>query len=180
MAFSSTGGGSGWPALERMKLQPEVAQQIFSRLGQLPASYNAVHIRHSDVSTNVHLFLESIKPQLLLSALPVLIATDNSSVLQIARDILKGIEVVTLFEFPEGLLPGKSLHYSTSTSDFAGGVAVLTDLFALAFAQKLFLCSLTNGSLSGFGNLAADLMMRPHLLRRLFGSHLFSLLSPRG
>ncbi|MEI6030927.1 MAG: hypothetical protein WCQ20_07155 [Synechococcaceae cyanobacterium ELA739] len=174
------GGGSGWPTLERMRLQPDVAMKIASRISQLPTPYNAVHIRHSDVSTNVHLFLESIRPQLLLSALPVLIATDNSSVLQIAIGIFKGIEVVTLFEFPEGLLPGKSLHYSTSTSDFAGGVAVLTDLFALAFAQKLFLCSLTNGSLSGFGNLAADLMMRPHLLRRLFGSRLFSLLSPRG
>jgi hypothetical protein len=174
------GGGPGWTALERMQLQPVVAKQIASRISQLPTPYNAIHIRHSDVSTDVCLFLETIKPQLLLSALPVLIATDNSSVLQIARDILKGIEVVSLFEFPPGLLAGQSLHYSSATLDFPGGVAILTDLFALAFAKKLFLCSLTTGSLSGFGNLAADLIVRPHLLRRLFGPQLFNRLSLQG
>lgn len=161
------GGGRGWSTLERFQFTQPVRSAIRARLAHLPRRYTAIHIRDTEYyRTDWKAFLKSI-PLEQLRRFPCLLCTDNPATIQQARQHLPSVEFLSIYPFPEGLEEGESLHYSPKAHGWDFDVGMLTDLVAMARAQRLFISTHNASGFSGFGQLALDLHRRPYLLARL-------------
>ncbi len=168
------GSGPSWNVFERLVLTSKARISISERLRELPPRYNAVHIRNTDLKTNYKEQLKSISAKLYKHGLPVLICTDNYHTLQACKSLLVGIDVLSIYKFPNNskqAMPS-SLHYNLNNAGWDGDIGLLSDLMALALSENLFILQLENGSFSGFSTLAQDLHSRPWILERLFGSRI--------
>lgn len=161
------GGGPGWSTLERLQFTPPVRQAIHARLAHLPRRYTAIHIRDTEYyRTDWKAFLNAI-PGDQLRRFPCLLCTDNPATIQQARQYIPSVEFLSIYPFPEGLEEGESLHYSPKAQGWDFDVGTLTDLVAMARAERLFITTHKAAGVSGFGQLALDLHRRPYLLARL-------------
>ena len=166
------GSGCSWNVFERLELTTSARNAIQERLSLLPPNYNAIHIRNTDLKTSYSDQINTLKPKLLSIGLPVLICTDDPSVLDHCKKLLTGIHVFSIYLFPRNFSfdGSASLHYNSSTRGWIGDIGLLSDLFALALSKELFILRLDNSFFSGFSLLAQDLHRRPWILDRLFSA----------
>ncbi|WP_333713286.1 hypothetical protein [Yoonia sp.] len=168
--FAQAGGGIiSFRALRRMRLRPEIAQQIVARLKPLGVGYDAIHIRHTDYRSPYIRFLISLWP--FVHGRKVLICSDNAAVKAAARLILpRSATVLSISDIPD--LGGKPLHGPAHGDAFSANLDMLSDLFALALSDMLFLTLAKGASRrkpywSGFSVLAFMLQQDRELVRQL-------------
>lgn len=163
LVHEQCGGGVGWPALQMFQLTQDVRGLVLDRLSLLPRRYRAIHIRNTDMRMDVLGFLDQISP--LVVGMPLLVCTDDVTVLVECRRRLSGCGLFTVSSIPD--TQGRSLHYNPDVAGWELDVGVLTDLLAMARAQELILPAIAGTAMSGFSRLAADLHRRPWVVRSL-------------
>ncbi|NIZ08660.1 hypothetical protein [Pseudooceanicola sp. HF7] len=166
---TSGGGYESLLLLSHLQLHPQIASEIGGRILELGPEHDAVHVRHSDYRSDYKAFLTRLAPA--LKRRPVLLCTDSREVQEVAPGLLPGIDrLLMLAEVPE--TDGKPLHVLAEGDVSARNIEMLTDLFALAFARRLWFGSVQigddPGQVSGFSLLAEALRRHPKVLSGLF------------
>lgn len=173
VVYEGMGGGvDSFCVLERLTLAPWLSASISDSLNLLPERYFAVHIRHTDLKTDYHSLLQHVAKKN-KAQLPVLIASDNDTVISSARETLGENVAFTLPRYTER--PGGPLHNATPDLSEKDRVhktqEALSELFALSGAEVFFYTEVTaRAGVSGFSRLAAHLSSRPALRADLLGS----------
>ena len=151
--------------LDRLRLTNEVKEIVLEKLLTLPKYYDAIHIRHSDYTTNYKDYLASIKSD--LSNRNVLICSDSSEVLEYCQSELTESRLYRLSTFNNA--DGKPLHKGgSSLGQFENNVEAITDLIGLGLSERIYYDNLDKMSqASGFSYLAAVLHDNKHMIKRL-------------
>ena len=166
--YHQSGGGiQSIDALNLFKLRIEIGVEINYRLKFLGKDYDAIHIRNTDYKTDYFTFLMNLKSKVFNRR--VLLCTDDSSILPIAKTLLSDSTIETLYNCNDAkslkskLIP---LHYQWNSSlDYRKemNIRMLTDLVGLATARRLFYSNLNYwknepySGISGFSLLADNL-----------------------
>ncbi|MEO6394704.1 MAG: hypothetical protein ABIO40_02200 [Devosia sp.] len=163
------GGHLSFDFLRRVRFADDIATDIRHALKSLGASDAAIHLRNTDAKTSVRSILKKVKRELL--GLRVLICTDDAATISIARETLNASQIVTASTIVRA--DGKPLHfrqaYSNDDQRRQATLNSLTDLCALASADRLYIAQLSRGNYSGFAELAAFLAQNRDVLDRLLG-----------
>lgn len=140
--------------LKHLVLAGPLRERVGAALRNLPARYEAIHIRHSDYKTDYVQFLASLRERLV--GKQVLVCSDSAEVISQARHMLPGSRIFTVTAIPD--LHGKPLHvpqsYTRAEDRHEATVRSLTDLLALARASALHFTRVDKGIISGFSKLA--------------------------
>ena len=148
----------------KIRFTNPVKDLIKSRLAELPNKYKAIHIRHTDYTTNYEEFIREIKNDLIGEN--VLICSDNFQVIDFVVKELAASKVFRLSRFDDN--GGSRLHYMNDSNQFETNLEALTDLMALALSDRLYFANVKEANRpSGFSMLAQSLSSRKDLLRNL-------------
>jgi hypothetical protein len=161
------GGALGIYCLSRLKLQKWLSEKILDTLSPLGDDYYAIHIRNTDLKTNYLPFFKKIFPE--VAGKKLAICSDDFTCRETAKIFFNQSDVVTITQLPN--THGKPLH-KKKISHYDRDVAMLTDLFCLACAKKLFIAKPVNASdgISGFSLLAYMLHKNKTIRAGLFSS----------
>jgi hypothetical protein len=157
------GGEGGYHCLKFLRLTAETRKDVLGLIAQLPESYDAVHIRHTDVTTDYKTLLQMLTPYIRGDVL--LICTDSMEVLEYSRSSLQGVKVVAIANIPDS--NGQSLHHNASLTDRHINIGTIADLLAMSRAKRLFLPPPSLGYPSGYARLAVQLRSRQYLVHQL-------------
>ena len=161
--------GTGRPIdlLKECSFKPLVINIFRERYNKLPKDYISVHIRNTDLKSNVDDFLNKYKEE--ITGNPIFLATDHAPTIIKFREIF-GSNLYSFATIPDN--NGKSIHNnhgSVPTRQF--NIDCLVDLLLLASGSKLYLSIMTIQTgwqnTSGYGQLAVDLHNDNELLRQL-------------
>ena len=169
------GGIVSLDALHRLRLQPWLSRHIRGRIATLGGDYDAIHVRNTDYVTDVDRFFTGLAGTFI--GRPLLVCSDDSKVIDLARATFKRARILTVTEVPD--LDGRPIHLHAADSGFSKrniNRDMLTDLLALASASRLYISRVMDGpagllpyrQLSGFSSLAGGLKANPALLRSLW------------
>lgn len=171
------GGEESQFCLMRMRLHDSLGQELVDRLRCIGTPYCAIHIRHTDITTN---YLDALSEIRNLQIDKLFVATDNRGVLDDFKAELGADHVVSFTMLPNET--GKPIHYGwqpTLDPDRRNREAIL-DLLTLASASVLFLCKTNNNYYSGYSLLAKNLFNNKESLKSLLNSRLDDLLPEQG
>ena len=160
------GGWSGHLTLARLRLAPWLRDLVLARTAALPEDYSAIHVRNTDLRTDVDAFLASVAPS--LGTELVVVCSDDASVLERARRLLGDVRVESVAHVPD--LGGRPVHHARGIDVRHLVGEAFVDLMAMAGARRLFTTEvLGRGGLraSGFSILARSLNERPEVVDRL-------------
>jgi len=173
----SGGGEESIEAMKLFKLNSNIHKQVLEKLKNLGDDYDAIHIRNTDYTTDYKSFLESIRQK--LAGKKVLLCTDNYSVVEYARIVLKESEV---FSFKDHSNVKKEeneyypLHYQwhlPANEIYENNIVLLTDLIGLSRSTSLYYTGINNNlhktTVSGFSKLADNLKKEKNILERWMG-----------
>lgn len=179
------GGGAGkgksFDLIDRLTLVPALAQQVRDAIAALPASYSALHIRNTDLRTDLDMVLDAIHNH--VAGQDLLLCSDDPAVLAVLQAGLPATRVhqITTPHFDANRPQHKAARGADASLRHLIAAASLIDLCALAFAETLYvpmvLSQLAGGQLvptkknrlSGFSKLAAYLCEDKDRIRRLLG-----------
>ena len=133
-------------------LQPTkfLSDQLAHRLGNLPASYVAVHIRNTDLETDHKKLLWEL--EYVLTGRNVLYCTDSGTLqAELQNQPAKGSRPYFLTALDH--TSSARLHEESTTS-IDSNIDMLADLFALARSKTLYFTFTKAGYISGFSGLA--------------------------
>lgn len=172
----SGGGTKSFNLLSRLRFSDELSRTVTSRTRHLPDEYAAVHVRHTDYSTDYLWFFEKIKKRVV--DMTLLICSDDRQVVETGTAFFERSRVVTVSDIPN--TAGKPLHLSDS-HDNAGSrkdsaINSLVDLVALGMATRFYFTIVDGGFPSGFSRLAAHLSDNKDVLEQLLGERSGTLL----
>lgn len=147
------GGANSYWLLKHFEPTKVLLNELSIRLAHLPCSYVSVHIRHTDLKTDYRGLLSSLTWA--LESREVFIATDSGELQQKLQDAAP--RGARLF-FVSKLDPTSSQRlHDTEATDRESNYQMFADLFALAFADKLYFTLTTGRFFSGFSGLALAL-----------------------
>jgi hypothetical protein len=163
------GGDRGVELLQNLVLQPQLRHHILQRIQSMPQRYSGIHIRHTDIQTNMNDAIRRISA--LDQSMPLFVASDNSNVFDALRKAFPRRYILGDTFKVEGGMP---LHKKTSPlNPRVRNTHALSDLFLLALSSELLVPNQTfNGSprSSGFSRLAQALHREPETVLRLLGA----------
>ncbi|MDR2124369.1 MAG: hypothetical protein LBP38_05225 [Desulfovibrio sp.] len=159
------GGYNPLCILGKLRLQPAVAAHIVGKTRSLGSGYHAVHVRNTDYRTDYMPFFHSIRAK--VAGRTLVVCSDDRNCRETARKFFTDSTVVSVADIPD--TGGNPLHFYDSGDVYAKNLAMLTDLFTLAGARKLFFTRVAQGGYSGFSALAYALRRRPDIVKRLLG-----------
>ena len=171
LVYEAMGGGiASYCFLGRVTFHNHFRREIQEKLAALPDRYASVHVRHSDLSTDYQTLFAVVKKK--VGRLPVFVASDNSAVIDYARELFGNDRL--LFLPSQQLRDGKPLHTPATplTKEQRNQLTLetLTELFALAGASDFFFGDVTNRvGVSGFSRLARFLTENPETRAHLLG-----------
>jgi len=153
----------------------------------LPQDFVAVHIRHTDYTTDLKGLFSRLRRAARIQR--VLVVSDNPQVLEIARQYFPEERLVVPPRFSK-VLPDGPLHdfrsYRTDAEKRAAVLDSILSLYLLSSAQKMFYSPIKelgkHGEvrLSGFTRLALFLRDDPGIAQSFFGDYLGPFPVPRG
>ena len=152
--------------LAKLRLTEMARIDINSRLKDLPDNYVAIHIRHTDYTTDFKKLVADIRDS--VTGLNVLICSDNVEVVEYVKRELSESNVIRLSTFSNS--GNNRIHYgSLGAKQYMSNIEALTDLFALALSKQLYFGNVKEaGRPSGFSLLAYSLHCRKDILNGLF------------
>jgi hypothetical protein len=159
------GGANGWRALEKLQLMPAIRNRVNNQLQKLPKTYTSIHVRHSDVKTDYPRFFQGIQSNIRSDV--VVLCTDSLAVLEYAKSNLDASRIINLATIKAN--DGLPLHDREGITDRETNIDLLTDIFALSLARRMWIPAPEIGHPSGFATLAQQLMQRPQLICQLLG-----------
>ena len=170
VVFHAGGGGAyGAKWLQWAKLKKHLADQILTRLVQLPKDLIAMHIRYSDVKVDADNLFALMRED--LKGRNVLICTDNSGIRDVAKNKLdKSTNIILLSDL--SYATGEAGHM---VADIRTKEPFLNDLFldiaAMSGAQQLMYTPATHRSgrpmVSGFARLGDRARIYPEWQKNL-------------
>jgi len=151
--------------LRKLRLNERVKLDITRRLKLLPEKYTGIHIRHTDYLTDYESFLTQLKSE--LEGKNVLICSDNLQVIDYIKSEFTQSNVIRLSTFEDNR--GWPLHVDHSGShQYNKNIEALTDLFALALADNIYLTNVQQlQAPSGFSLLAMGLYQNKDVVKSL-------------
>ena len=164
-----SGGGDyyGVVFLQNLRMLPETADAVLGAINGLQKPYHAVHVRNTDYRTEYMPFFKSIFPQ--VAGKNLLVCSDDKECREKARRFFVESNVMTVTEIPDS--GKKPLHYGSGDVR-EKNISMLTDLFALAGAEKLHFTKVGRGGIggvSGFSLLALNLQQLPEVRDGVLG-----------
>jgi hypothetical protein len=167
-----TGGDDSIGAFSFLDLAPAVRSHIHEKIENL-GDYDAVHIRHSDYTTDYKPFLQEIYDRHQTDR-KIVLCTDSYEVQQYAKELFQD-KIICVNDIPD--TNGKTLHCNPDLERYQTNLATLCDLFVLAWAKTLYMTHIDRDHygkfiaskryISGFGRLAMALRQHPKLTKRL-------------
>jgi hypothetical protein len=159
------GGEDSIEAIKLFKIKESIKNLIINKINSLGIEYDSVHIRNTDYSTDYILFLQSIHKKLI--GRKVLLCTDDSSVLEAAKEILNKSAIFTFQKFHNLDYKNKysfPIHYQWHLSKkliFENNINTLTDLIGISKSKNFYYTQLNKNKLntliSGFSKLGENL-----------------------
>jgi hypothetical protein len=151
--------------LAALRLSSEVKQHVLQRLVRLPKVFSAIHIRHSDYTTDYEEFLFSLRDK--LAEKDVLICSDNYIAIEAAHRILDRSRLIRIssFEFSDGL----PLHTRVGEHrQFELNIDSIADLIGMALSTDLYFTNVVEARRpSGFSLLAESLRRNRSIVTNL-------------
>jgi hypothetical protein len=158
-------------SLDHLWPVPELRRSVRRRLRVLPATYDALHIRHTDLESDLDLAADSVNH---CSDIPLLVSTDSHTA---ASEVVKKIRSrpIVFASKPVdptsfGLATNATTHKNASALPrHAINTAAFVDLICLARARTLMSGPLLPGQckmISGYFELAKQLQKSQHLISR--------------
>jgi hypothetical protein len=163
------GGDRGIELLRRLVLQPELQHHVLQRLRAMPEPYVAIHIRHTDMRTDMSDAVRRISA--IHRSTPLFVASDNADVFDELRATFPRRNIIgnTLRNGN-----GRPLHMRTSALDpRARNTHAIGDLLLLALGRELLVPEQSiHGARvsSGFSRLAQALHREPETVLQLLGA----------
>jgi hypothetical protein len=165
------GGRRGFRILDRLMLAPELANIVAARLIPLGADYDAIHVRHTDRSTDYETLFKRCRR--LFAGRPLLVCSDSAQVKAYASEVFEGSAILSAADIPD--LSGLPLHIADRTDPRKTTIDLFCDLIAIA-RSNTFVFTAVEGEagarpmFSGFSVLAELLRQHPATIRGLFGT----------
>jgi hypothetical protein len=160
-------GRSPHNILNICSFNPFVLNIFRERYDKLPKDYISVHIRNTDLKSNVDDFLNKYKEELVDKS--IFLATDHAPTILKFKEIF-GSNIYSFANVPDN--NGKNIHENHElipTRQF--NIDCLTDLLLLAAGSKLYLSIMTDKdgwrSISGYANLALEIHKNKKLFSKL-------------
>jgi hypothetical protein len=158
--YSPGGGDLAIKSLEKMHPLDLVQKGILSGLPVTDRPYIAIHIRNTDYRTDYEKAFSALEDK--VRGKTVVLCSDDERSVSYFVETYSDICDVQLSKSDRSS-DGRPLHGDVVGDVFANNISMLTDLFTLAFAERLYMVDTQNTKRSGFSVLAA------HMLRRLSG-----------
>ena len=163
------GSANGISCLEKLRFRPEIAETILYAIETLGTSYCAVHVRNTDYKTDYMSLFRSMYADVVGKDL--LVCSDDRECREKAREFFIESNVVTVTDIPD---TGKKPLHLMRTNVREKNLAMLTDLFALAGADRLFFAHVDGSGpdgrgISGFSLLAEQLRRSPSVRSSVLG-----------
>ena len=169
------GGTASRKSILRFTVKSEQVNDIRRQLPDLPAEYDAIHIRSTDFKTHFSPLLRRLASK--KTRLPLLVCSDNNAVLEEARLLSFGRRIIT---FPNhAVAEGFALHWDSVERNEATLKAsahrLLAEMYALSSARTLhygpvFLQPATEQTqFSGFSRLLGFLTQNHEARQGFFG-----------
>jgi hypothetical protein len=176
------GKGKSFDLINRLTLVPSLARQARDKIAGLPASYSAIHIRNTDLRTDLGMVLDAIRDH--VRDQDLLLCSDDPAVLGVMQAGLPATRIhqITTPHFENNQPQHKAARTADGSIRHLIAAASLFDLCALAFADTLYvpvvLSQMSGGGLvetkknrlSGFSKLAAHLCEDKDRPRRLLSA----------
>jgi hypothetical protein len=179
LLYNNSGGGAvAINCLKRLRLVPDIADDLRRLLEKLGDNYMAVHVRNTDYRTDYKRFFKSIERE--VDDVDLLVCSDDATCVEFARGFFRRSRVFTVSQIPD--YGGEPLHRVAMAPGerYRANVDALRDLLALAWAKKLFIANVrTPGTfdflrfrrkhsrISGYSRLAQALNAERDVIRRL-------------
>jgi len=140
------GGYLGIYAFAKIFLKEDIKIHIKNIIEELKkqsrGGYDAIHVRNTDYRTDYKSYFAEIKDK--LNKITVICTDDYET--QLYAKCFFGENVKTVTNIPDlRSVAGKTLHYNSRIDRYKTNVDTLTDLFVLAYAEKLFMAPLCVG-----------------------------------
>jgi hypothetical protein len=176
----SWGGGRGSQRLlEQITCRPELRTYLLRVSKRLPVEYSACHVRQTDLKMVDDDFLEEVKERIGDGLIAVL--SDNSIVLNRAKDLFGSSQLVYLSEATRLVRSGAPVHNPERYDDAATrrniGYQAVSDLFVASHATDFYYGKVWGRHrpekhvTSGFTFLMTALASNPSLRTTFFGSN---------
>ena len=179
LLYNNSGGGTvAIDCLKRLRLVPDIADDLRRLLEKLGDNYMAVHVRNTDYRTDYKRFFKSIERE--VDDVDLLVCSDDATCVEFARGFFRRSRVFTVSQIPD--YGGEPLHRVAMEPGerYRANVDALRDLLALAWAKKLFIASVRtpgkfdflrfrqkHSRISGYSRLAQALNAERDVIRRL-------------
>jgi hypothetical protein len=158
------GGQSSIVFLSHVALTSDLANRIARRLLELPKSFDAIHIRATDMVADLSPLEFLTGP--VMKGRQVMIASDSDEIKdRVSAAFAQVAKVMSAVKLPKN--DSRPLHKEIERGEnFIEDT--LTDLFALARSERLFFTLTDRGSISGYAMLAESLRVNPGIFKGLF------------
>ncbi|RST86864.1 hypothetical protein EJC49_08060 [Aquibium carbonis] len=165
------GGRRGFRILDRLMLAPELANTVAARLIPLGADYDAIHVRHTDMSTDYERLFQRCRG--LFAGRPLLVCSDSTTVKACAREVFEGSAILSAADIPD--VAGRPLHITELTDPRKTTIDLFCDLIAIARSRTFVFTAVMGKAgarprFSGYSVLAELLHQNPSTIRGLFGA----------
>lgn len=165
------GGTRGFGFLRHVMLAPWLADAVAARLLPLGGDYDAIHVRHTDLSTDYMRLFDRCRA--LFAGRRVLVCSDSVEVKRRAGDAFADSMILSVADIPD--TAGEGLHWSTLSSPRHAAVDLFCDLVAIARSRTFVFSAVRERSgrragFSGFSVLADMLRRQPATVRNLFAA----------
>ena len=164
--------------LKRLRLVPDIADDLRRLFAKIGDNYVAVHVRNTDYRTDYKRFFKSIERE--VDDVDLLVCSDDATCVEFARGFFRRSRVFTVSQIPD--YGGEPLHRVAMAPGerYRANVDALRDLLALAWAKKLFIANVRkprkfdflrfwqkHSRISGYSRLAQALNAERGVIRRL-------------
>lgn len=166
----SGGGKVSIQALALFSLKTDLQTAVRGALKLCGDDYDAIHIRNTDKTSRYRELLAGARER--LSGRRVLVCSDDSSVIDVARSMLPGSDVFTVSTVePTHGRPLHKIGWNLSAEQRRTlNYSMIIDLICLARSSNLLVAAPTDASPSGFSTLARSLHRRADIISQLVGT----------
>jgi len=172
------GGFDSWNCLHRITVREEIRPMILSFMPELPAKYDAVHIRGTDYSPLTTPLIDTLNRSQSNTAL--LVCSDSNDILHDMPQLLPRTKTITFAD--HDITTDQPLHsagaFAESTARDQAAIRLLAEISALSNARRFYFGTVMSPyvegkqHVSGFSNLILYLVAHRAVARRVFGTSL--------
>lgn len=160
------GGDWGHHWFKCVNFKETFLEKITAKISTLPAEYDGVHVRNTDMKTDYKRFFSDIADDVIGKKL--LVCSDNDEVITYAKNNLPADDMITISDIPtNGEVPLHDRDDYNNEELYTNALNTFIDLFSLALSKNLHISKNVSGGFSGFSILAINLFKNKEILREI-------------